>query len=167
MAGDTGIANDSKPDAQAGASGFPELGYMSTLQKMCDASPTPEARAICWSNNNDYMGFTLQINPDYCGDLIGGADNWASAGPVCNVNTAVPPTYIVNGTAELAPIQASWDFRDELLERNRTVQLCSVSQNGGARHGTQLLAANVKCSEDPNGSDAVIKVFDFLRQYTA
>jgi acetyl esterase/lipase len=145
----------STPDAVVGASGFPELGVMSTNETVCGESYAPTR---CWQGNEAYMGFELDTG-DWCLEPEGDPDNWSGAGPVCQVDGSEPPIYIVNGTDEASTFQAAVDLEERLDGLSVDVTFCQVSQSSGHLHGTELFGQTVHC----DGSSAVVDlVFAWL-----
>jgi pectinesterase len=162
MAGDTGVTGDTKPDVMAGASGQPEMGYLSDLRPACEEAYLPFI-GECWVDSTAYFGAPLDRTPDWCGN--GGGDNWSPGSPACNVDPSnlPPPTFITNATEELSAYQGTLDFRGQLdgLVAN---QLCTVSGIHSHDHGTGLLTPGEPCDEVP-GTDVLSNMVAFLKTY--
>lgn len=170
MAGATGVDDDSRPDAMAGASGYPELGKVNVIQggdyqAMCDQIGNQEGIDTCWDDNITYMQSELDEG-DWC--LGGTPDNWSDASPICQVDGNAPPAFIINGTNEVSPLVGADDFLAHLtIDLSLSAEYCAVPANNGHRHGTQLLEPGIYCDGDSAPDpDAVHKVFAWLLDQT-
>jgi len=162
MAGLTGVRGVSMPDAMAGASGHPEMGYMSDLNAACrEAFPPPGS--ACWTDSTIFLGFPLDASHDWCGD--GGGDNWSSASPECNVDplNLPPPTFIANATQELSSFRGATDFKATLDADRVPEQFCTVSGRFAHDHGSDLLNPGVPCDQRP-GTDVITNLIEFLKE---
>jgi acetyl esterase/lipase len=161
MAAMTGTPGTTRPELVVGASGHPEMGYMSDLQSACSEAYGQSQQQLCASNSQAYFGYALDPSHDWCGD--GGGDNWKVASPACNLPSVPVPVFIANATQELSAYRAATDFKTALDIKGQPRQLCSVSDPTHLHdHGTELLAPGVPCAEVP-GQDVFTTMVLFIK----
>ncbi len=119
MAGATGVAGGSAPDAEAGWSGSTELGFLRSGAVTCSRSEDPPA---CTATRTTHIGCELATCP------ASWADDSAYA-----VEAGGTPAFVANSTDELIPYAEATDFAGELSALGVPHRLCTVA---GSVHAT-------------------------------
>jgi acetyl esterase/lipase len=147
-------SGNKKPDAVAGWSGIPDIGYQDgnpNNPPYCDDSFYPD---FCQTEAENYIGCAL----DVC------TSKWDDASPDSWIDSADPPTFIGNSRIELSPPLAADEFKRHLDDFFVPNSICWVDEPGPPPYPHGLGLRNYDC--DDNNGTAWSRTMDWFDDHT-